>query len=59
MRRRRYIKGTNTVEYVGKADCHISVRLPKKAYSIIESYTGRNFSDKLVNFILDHGNIPK
>ena len=39
---------------IGKRDCQVSVRIPKEVYDVISSYDGRSFSDKLVNFVVDH-----
>lgn len=49
----RYSKKRQTYVKIGKADCQVSVRLPKWIYDRIYSYEGRNFSEKLVNYIFD------
>ena len=54
MTRRRYSKERHTVVTIGKADIHVSVRLPKWIYDRIDSYEGRSFSEKLINYIFDH-----
>lgn len=47
-------KGCNV--YLGKSNHHVSVRLPDEIYDVIDSYDGKNFSDKLVNYIFDNEN---
>ena len=39
---------------VGKCSHQVSVRLPKKVYDVIYFYRGDNFSEKLINFVIDH-----
>lgn len=54
MYKRRYSKKRCVIVLIGKSDRQVSVRLPKEIYDIIDSYEGKNFSDKLVNYIFDH-----
>ena len=55
MYRLGYSKKRDAVVFLGDSVKHVSVRLPKKIYDVIDSYEGKNFSDKLINFIAYHG----
>ena len=54
MYRRRKLGDTGRMINVGARDHHVSVRLPESVYKIIDSYPGKNFNDRLVNYIIDH-----
>ena len=49
-----YIDKDSKYVPLGKRNHQVSVRLPKAVYDVICSYHGRNFSDKLVNFVIDY-----
>lgn len=53
MYRRRYSNSNGYFENIGKADCQVSVRLPKRIYDVINEYEGSNFSDRLINYVFD------
>lgn len=54
MYRSRKLGDTDYTVNVGNRERHVSIRLPETVYSIIDSYTGKNFNDRLVNYIVDH-----
>ena len=54
MYKRRYSKKRDAFMHFNRAEKQVSVRLPKEIYDIIDAYEGKNFSDKLINFIFDH-----
>ena len=54
--KRRYSKKRKCFVCLGKSRNHVSIRLPDEIYDVIDSYDGKNFSDKLVNYIFDKEN---
>lgn len=40
--------------HFGKCNHQVSVRLPAEVYDVIYFYRGDNFSEKLINFVIDH-----
>ena len=51
---RQFCDKEGVFHYIGKCSHQVSVRLPKKVYDVIYFYRGDNFSEKLINFVIDH-----
>lgn len=49
-----YIDKNGCFRSVGKRNHQVSVRLPQKVYDVICAYRGDTFSEKPVNFVVDH-----
>lgn len=54
--KRRFSKKRKCFIHFGKYRHHVSIRLPDEIYDVIDSYYGKNFSEKLVNYIFDKEN---
>lgn len=49
-----YIDKDGRYFLMGNRNHQVSVRLPQVVYDVICVYDGNSFSEKLVNFVIDH-----
>ena len=40
--------------HFGKCNHQVSIRLPQVVYDVICAYRGNSFSEKFINFVVDH-----